>query len=56
MSIPNLAASHSGLYVFIGARTPGFDDERFAMAPLERERELVVPGRTLTPTTARTSG
>ncbi|MDB4928935.1 MAG: Aspartate aminotransferase [Myxococcaceae bacterium] len=40
----HLAAPHGALYAFIGARTPGFDDQRFAMALLERERVLVVPG------------
>jgi len=37
-------APRGALYAFVGARTPGFDDQRFAMELLERERVLVVPG------------
>jgi len=40
----HVAAPRGALYAFVGARTPGFDDERFAMALLEKERVLVVPG------------
>jgi alanine-synthesizing transaminase len=39
-----LAPPRGALYAFIGVDTPGFDDAVFAMALLERERVLVVPG------------
>ena len=33
-------APSGALYAFVAAHTPGFDDERFAMELLERERVL----------------
>lgn len=39
-----VVAPGGALYAFVAAHTPGFDDERFAMDLLERERVLVVPG------------
>lgn len=40
----HVEAPRGALYAFVGARTAGFDDERFAMSLLEKERVLVVPG------------
>ena len=40
----HVVAPRGALYAFVGARTPGFDDARFAMTLLEREHVLVVPG------------
>jgi alanine-synthesizing transaminase len=40
----DLVTPAGALYGFIRAKTPGFDDVRFAMDLLEKKRVLVVPG------------
>ena len=40
----DLVAPRGALYGFVRARTPGFDDARFAMDLLEKKHVLLVPG------------